>query len=204
MAPTPGTQREDTTLDLLEREDNEVLRLFDELENADGSSVEERAAYGDEAKQLIRHISTREAALMDIIDSLAEFPDLIDLVERLDRYTHERRTLISHLEHMSRGVPGISLNTGQEFDAELAPLARIVRTEIDWELSRAIPLIRRLTDEETRHASLQGADHAAKHAPTNLNPDGPRWYDRAPVISRLITIYDRLRDYPRASRAARH
>jgi hypothetical protein len=29
----------------------------------------------------------------------------------------------------------------------------------------------------------------------NLNPDGPRWWERAPIISRAITLYDRLRDF---------
>jgi hypothetical protein len=42
--------------------------------------------------------------------------------------------------------------------------------------------------------------HSIRHAPTSLSPEGPRWYERAPVISRLLTIYDRLRDFPRASR----
>ena len=42
-----------------------------------------------------------------------------------------------------------------------------------------------------------------KHAPTNLELSGPRWIERAPVLSRLLTIYDHLRDFPRNRAGAR-
>ena len=46
-----------------------------------------------------------------------------------------------------------------------------------------------------RSADLKAA-HVARHAPTNLDPNGARWFERSPVISRFLTIYDRMRDYP--------
>jgi len=49
-----------------------------------------------------------------------------------------------------------------------------------------------------REDELKTAEYLSVHAPTNLHPDGPQWWERAPVISRLITLYDRLRDFPKA------
>jgi hypothetical protein len=46
---------------------------------------------------------------------------------------------------------------------------------------------------------LKSADHICKHAPTNLDPERPRWRERAPIISRLITVDDRLRDFPQGA-----
>ncbi len=62
-------------------------------------------------------------------------------------------------------------------------LIQVVGVEIEWELG----------------VELKTARHLLSHAPTNLHPDGPRWWERAPVISRLITVYDRMRDFPRGT-----
>jgi hypothetical protein len=47
---------------------------------------------------------------------------------------------------------------------------------------------------------MKSAGHVRRHAPINLDPHGPRWWERAPVISRLMTVYDHLRDFPRSRR----
>jgi len=49
---------------------------------------------------------------------------------------------------------------------------------------------------------LKSAARISEHAATNLNPERPRWKERPPIISRLITAYDRLRDFPRGAVAA--
>jgi hypothetical protein len=99
---------------------------------------------------------------------------------------------------MSRGVQGINLNVGQDFDSEMQELERIVGTEIEWELGEAIPqILHAVGDEPGVDDQMKSAHYLQKHAPTNLEPSGPRWIERAPVISRLLTIYDHLRDFPR-------
>jgi hypothetical protein len=47
---------------------------------------------------------------------------------------------------------------------------------------------------------LKSAEHVANHAPTNIHPNGPKWYERAPVLSRLLSVYDRKRDFPQADK----
>ena len=94
----------------------------------------------------------------------------------------------------------MSLNTGQDFDGALRELMGVIGTEIEWDLSDMVPAVSAWLDDRDEGRELASAEHVVRHAPTNLNPAGTRWYERAPVISRLITIYDHLRDYPGAVR----
>ncbi len=57
-------EKEGTALDVLEEEDRRLQELFARLDQNRGTEVEERSAYGDTAKQLIRHMANREAACM--------------------------------------------------------------------------------------------------------------------------------------------
>jgi hypothetical protein len=203
MTNAHGHEHEGTALDVLENEDQTLRVLFVSLDHNLGTGVEERAAYGDIAKQLIRHIANREAALRNVMEGMSGTPSLAGITDRMDLNTEDRRHLISEAEHMSRGVQGINLNTGQDFHAVVKSLADLLISEIEWELSHAIPAIRESTNSASRIESLDSAEHTRKHAPTNLDPSGPRWYERVPVLSRLITVYDHLRDFPRASSGAR-
>jgi len=40
------------------------------------------------------------------------------------------------------------------------------------------------------------ARYAIQNVPTRLNVKGPRWYERAPIVSGMVTLYDHLQDYP--------
>src|SRR5580692_11777348 len=108
-------------LDLLCVQDRALRRLFDELRALDlaPSSVQARARYGDSAKDLIRDVATREAALTEVARAVGGTPGLDDLTPRLEVDRSERRALIDRLEKMSRGVQGINLNMGQDFDGPL-------------------------------------------------------------------------------------
>jgi hypothetical protein len=185
-------------VDLLEEEDRRLRRLFTELRNVRGGSVDERAVYGDLAKEIIRHMATREAAVAEVAPVVSDEPDLQAVAARLEHAMPQRRSLIDRVEKMSRGVQGINLNQGQDFDAELLSAIQVVGTEIEWELDDALPAIRGSIAGTDREAELKSAGHVVRHAPTNLAPGGPRWRERAPVVSRLIALYDHLRDFPRA------
>lgn len=163
----------------------------------------DRADYGQAAKDVIRHVATREAALVAVAESLAGHSGVELVSAHLHHSFGTRRHQIDRVEKMSRGVQGINLNVGQDFDDEIQELERIVGTEIEWELGEAIPQIQHAMGEiPGADDHMKSAQYLEKHAPTNLEPSGPRWTERAPVISRLLTIYDHLRDFPRA-RAAR-
>jgi hypothetical protein len=195
MALRPQTSG--SALDLLEREDLELRRLFAVLRQHRGTSVEDRADYGHAAKDVIRHIATREAALVEVAESVTGRPGLEPVSARMQDSFGTRRRHIDRVEKMSRGVQGINLNVGQDFDDEVQELERIVGTEIEWELGEAIPQIQHALSDAEDADQMKSAHYLQKHAPTNLEPSGPRWIERAPVISRLLTVYDHLRDFPR-------
>jgi len=186
-----------SALDLLETEDLELRRLFSVLRQHRGTSVVDRADYGRAAKDVIRHVATREAALVEVAESVFDRPDLEGMSAQIQGRMGTRRRQIDRVEKMSRGVQGINLNMGQPFDDEMVELEQIVGTEIEWELGEAIPQIQHALSSSDTHAELKSARHVEKHAPTHLEPSGPRWVERAPVVSRFLTIYDHLRDFPR-------
>jgi hypothetical protein len=190
------TMTQGDALDLLEQEDLELRSLFAHMRTNHGDSVVARADYGDLAKTAIQHFATREAALTEVVAVVNDAPELAEVVARIASDTEVRRPLISRVEKMSRGVPPNNLNQGQDFDSALREAIGEVGTEIEWDLDVALPAMKAVIRGSGRSEELKSAQHVARHAPTNLHPGGPRWFERAPVISRLITLYDRMRDYP--------
>ena len=197
------SQATGNALDLLEREDLELRRLFTVLRQHRGETVEDRSDYGNAAKDVIRHIATREAALVEVAGSLSDHEELDEVSAQLQDRMGKRREHIDRVEKMSRGVQAINLNMGQDFDAEMLELEQIVGTEIEWELSEAIPQIQHTMGDSGSDDGMKSARHVEKHAPTRLEPSGPRWVERAPVISRFLTVYDHLRDFPRGRSRSR-
>jgi hypothetical protein len=185
-------------LDLLESEDGELQRLFSEIQESRGGSVDDRARYGDLAKEIIRHLANREAALADLQEVIDDASDVSQLSARLAEGVSDRRQLIDQLERMSRGVQGINLNTGQDFDGALQQIIDVVSSDIESDVTDLIPTAAEWLSRSGREDELSSAEHLVKHAPTNLSPKGPRWYERVRFVSRLVTIYDHLRDFPRA------
>ena len=192
------TKHTGDALDLLESEDRELQGLFSEIQESRGDSVNDRARYGDLAKEIIRHLANREAALVDLQQVVLNASDMSQISARLAEGISDRRCLIDQLEKMSRGVQGINLNTGQDFDAALRRVIDVVSSDIDFDATDLIPTAAEWLSRSGREDELHSAEHVVKHSPTNLSPKGPRWYERAPLVSRLVTIYDHLRDFPRA------
>jgi hypothetical protein len=199
MSSTRNSAREGTSLDLLEAEDLQLRRLFSALRLTRGTSVEDRAQYGDIAKETIRHLATREAAVVDVSKVASEAPNLQEISNRLEEGMRKHRPHIDRVERMSRGVQGINLRVGQDFDGEMEELMQVVGSEIEWELGVALPGLEGSLAAADRQDDLKSARHLMTHAPTSLSPAGPRWWERAPLISRLLTVYDRLRDFPRGA-----
>jgi hypothetical protein len=190
-------------LELLENEDLELRDLFAELRQRRGPSVLDRAEYGDIAKEIVRHVAVREAALIDVAVVASDEPHLGGIASRIEHSRSTSRPHIDRVEKMSRGVQGINLRIGQDFDVEVEELIQVVGTEIEWDLAEAIPELEASLQRSHRQDELKSAKHLRTHAPTKLDPRGPRWHERAPVISRLLTVYDHLRDFPKESRSHR-
>jgi hypothetical protein len=192
-----------TSLDALERENLLLRGLFAQIGESRASSVDGRYDYGNAAKQIIRHLAVRQSSLMNVGNAISKVPALRSTAARMiDRGT-DRRSLIDQVGDMSRTIQGMYLNQGQDFDGPLTALINAVGPEIDWELSDALPLIRRSLSAKDAAKLFSSARYVERHAPTTLNTSGPRWHEHAPVISRLVTIYDHLKDHPRAARNGR-
>jgi hypothetical protein len=194
--------RDATALDVLRNEDRALLRLFDQIRETRGPSVSERWSHGNFAKRLIRRVAVREAGLMDVLSGIRDVAELGTVAHRLSLDSMQRRKLIDEVERMARGKQGMYLNLGQDFEGPLNELMGLMSSDIEWELSEAIPVIERTVSREAT-TRFRSARYVVRHAPTYLNPSGRRWYEHAPVISRILTTFTRLRDYPRAARGER-
>jgi hypothetical protein len=128
-------------LGLLEGEDLELRRLFDQVQRTGRDSVEEQARYGDLAKHVIRHVANRETALRKLDRTVERADELRRVHERLARSSPQRRSLLDQVEGMSRGILGINLNTGQDFDGPFRELVQLVGSEIEWDLDEAVPAV---------------------------------------------------------------
>lgn len=193
----------ETSLDVLRRENQILKALFARISASRGSSVEDRYDYGNAAKQIIRHLATRQAALMNVGRAISEVPAMRPAAIRMVSRGTDRRGLIDELGDMSRAIQSPYLNLGQDFDTPLTNLIEAVSTEIDWELAVAIPYIERTLSASEKTSLLDSARYIQRHAPTTLSTSGPRWYEHAPVFSRMVTLFDHLRDHPRADRVKR-
>ena len=144
-----------------------------------GSSVEEPAEYGHLAKSASRHLATREAALVDVARGASIDLNLQVITERFEASFHVHRPYIDRVEKMSRGVQGINLRVGQDFESDMQDLIQIVGTEIEWELGEALPAIKGSLQRPHVDEQSKSAEHISTHAPTNLDPERPRWRERA-------------------------
>ncbi len=198
---SPNGQR--TSLDVLLRENQILKDLFEQIDASRQSSVEARYDYGNAAKQVIRHLGTRQSSLMDVGTAISRVPALETTAARMVGRGTNRRSLIDELGDMSRSIQGVYLNQGQDFDTPLTALMDALKPEIEWESTQAIPLIERTLSAKEKSRLFESARYVERHAPTRLSVSGPRWWERAPVISRLVTLYDHLRDHPRADRIKR-
>jgi hypothetical protein len=199
----PLPRAHETSLDVLIRENRILKDLFGQISASRQSSVESRYEYGNAAKQVIRHLATRHSSLMDVGNAISKVPALETTAARMIGRAKDRRSPINQLGDMSRSIQSMYLNQGQDFDTPLTALIGTVNTEIDWESAEALPLIERTLNAEERSSLFASARYIERHAPTRLSVSGPRWWENAPVFSRLVTIYDHLRDHPRADRVKR-
>jgi hypothetical protein len=159
-------------VDLLEEEDLQPRQLFTQLHAAPGPSVHERADYRDLDKGTIRHLGTREAAVVEVTRVVSDEPRLERVAARLEDAVPQPRALTDRTEKMPSGERGINLNQGQDFDAELQGVMQVVGAETAWGLDEALPTIR---------GSIAGTDREADSRAPTARPGTPRptWPQRA-------------------------
>jgi hypothetical protein len=129
-------------VDALEDEDLELRRLFTRLHATRGGSVLEQVEYDDLVQRTLGHVSAREAAVTEVTRAASLERGLRRVTSRYLHTRPKRRGLIDRLERMSRRARVAGRNRGDEFDADLHELMRLVSTEIEWDLDEALPAIR--------------------------------------------------------------
>lgn len=189
-------------LDLLEEMDRAVDKLFRHYEESEGPGVVNQASRGSVGKQLVRYLSMREAAKADIARVIDPSTGLGAARTKLIGHVEDRRSALDSLDRMIRHVRAIDISRTRDADGEILRLRAIVGPEIEWELGEGIGTIEAGLATATR-AKLHRSRNLARHAPTQLDPHGSRWYERAPVVGWLLTKWDRMQDRPRPTRASR-
>jgi len=202
MIKSANRKLDDSALELLAEMDRQIPVTLAGIEANRGQGVEDRARYGDLVKRLVRELGEREAASAHVSTVLLDQPTLAEVGTRMQRDASSHRELIARIESMSRGVPGVSLNAGQDIDTELSRLGQMLSTQIAWELDEAIPTVRLGLSEVDRADMFHSARYVRRHALTNIDPKAPRWRERARVVSWILSIVDHLKDYPTAAKRA--
>ncbi len=195
---------ERTSLDVLENEDEFLLRLFEGVAASRGPSVEDRYAYGNLAKEILRHLAIRQACLVNVGGAISLVPKLRATGTRMVERASERRELLDRVVKMARAVQPVSLREGQDFDHDFERLIEAVRLEVEWELATALPTIRSSRRQRGRAALPKRALR------TPPRPDLPEHEGPAVVRARddrLATAHDvraRRRLSPRLSGVAQY
>jgi hypothetical protein len=96
---------------------------------------------------------------------------------------------------MSLNRQPLYLNADQDFDTPFEALADLASDTIEWELVDAIPAVRRAVCPETAARIFSPSRYVTRRAPSKLNPTGPRWYEHAPVVARILTLCQHIREY---------
>lgn len=199
----PTHDEDGTSIDVLRYEDLELQDLLEQLHEVEepleivdepdrSASVLRRYQYRDLVRQVLRHLAIRQAAATDVAAAIRSVPDLRSTATEIIRRATACRPLINDVREMHRKVHMMSLNVAEEFDERLSDLIEMAADTIKWELSDAIPRIEQSVRSQASSPSFHSARYVRHHAPTRLNPRGPQWYERSPVISRWLTIYDHL------------
>jgi hypothetical protein len=196
------TMNNDDAIDLLQEEDESLVALLGEFESFDGPGVVNQSHRGDLAKQLIRHVGSREAAKADILRATNGMPGTESLRESLKGDQQDRRTAINRIDRMIRHVRPLDVSRADGFYETVGHLSQVLHHEIAWELNEGIETLRADLPASVR-ATLHRAHYLRSHAPTQLGVSGLRWYQRMRVMAWVVTKWDHLQDRPRPRPGAR-
>jgi hypothetical protein len=191
------------SLEELEHQDQVLQELLRSIDWDGDGGVEDRYDYGNSAKEIIRHVGTREAAALDVAHGIVDIAELAPTANRMLAADIEIRHHYAEAGRLSRGIRGIDLNVAQDFDAAFWPLASAVEAEVDWELAGELEHIESVVHEQGLAERFHSGQWVRHHAPTSLNPTRERWFERLPVTSFALTLWDHMRDYPKAARGRR-
>jgi hypothetical protein len=191
-----GTRRTGDALDLM-LEQNEVLRAlfvqWSRIEVTPSDPVQAVPANWDRGtvgKLILEHAAVWFAARQDLARVLHDI-GATDAADQLADSSGQLRRLLDRLHDVSAGVQPMSLATGPGFVVLIEEFRDSLRNPLAEEMAWGPRLERLLGDDRGR---LRRAKFLRKHAPTH--PGRRSWREKVPVLTRLHTIYDRLRGIP--------
>ncbi|MCU1496170.1 MAG: hemerythrin cation binding protein [Acidimicrobiales bacterium] len=178
---TEATTGSEDAIAFLERQHEEIRRLFNQVQEAGG---EDKA----EAFQcLVRMLAVHETAEEMVVHPVARRADGAEEVvdARLEEENKAKRAL-ADLEKMGPADP--------EFDAHLQVFRADVDRHATHEENQEFPLLRASLDADTLRAMTDQLRMAESIAPTHPHPHGPESAVGNLVVGPFASIADRVRD----------
>jgi hypothetical protein len=161
----------DDLVDLLEDEDCEIDRLFDEFFSSDGAGDDLRR--GVVGKELVDRLSMHDAANEEIARTLLRDIGRGDLAEQLAQHSRRHRRLVGEVDDISAGVSprDICRSAGRRFDGLITELRELRFEQVRFEVEHVIPTIRHRLSPECQERLAGDVERVRRRATTRHGPD---------------------------------
>jgi len=194
--PRMPTETEDVIV-LLEDEDASIQRmLFDFCHRDEKTEGDGAALSGDLAKSIVHRCAVQDEVKEEVVVGLLEETGHRDIAERVADNSSKRRELVAKLAEFEAGVSPryIQVAAGDEFDATVAELARLLDQHLAYEREEVGPVLRREVSAERRKELASELDRSRRRADPHPRPDQKAPSDRSVVSRRVHAAMSRLRD----------
>ncbi len=157
-------------VDLLQHEDDEIDRLFDEFFSPGCARDDLRR--GAVGKELVDRLSMRDAASEEIARTLLGDMARADLAEKLDWHSRQHRRLVGELDDISAGVSPRDLHRGASgrFDGLITELHDLRHEQVVFAVEQVIPTIRYRLSPRRQQRLAADIDRVRRRATTQPGP----------------------------------
>ncbi len=184
-------------IDVLQHEDYEISRLFDEFFSSDCARDDLRR--GAVGKELVDRVSMQGAANEQIARTLLWDMGRADLAEQLAGQARRQRWLVGELDEISAGVSprDIPRSAGRRFDGLITELRDLRNEQAGFEVEHVIPTIRHRISPQRRARLAGDIDCVRRRATTRPGPDRlsrrQSWLSPSGVLDGIRAAIDRVR-----------
>ena len=201
-----AVRTEDSSLEVLKQEDLNLRHLFERIGQLtdpcfkiigyddQATEVLRRYEYATLAKEILLCLAVRQSAAMDVAKAISAKPELAPTATKIVERGTVCRPIIRELRRMRRSGNPMSLALNTQFEDALRGLLEVSSITIEWELREAIPHIVGSLETDGGVIPFRKAGYVRRHAPRRLCLSGPKWYESAPVVSRLLMLLHRISD----------
>jgi hypothetical protein len=188
-------QRQQDILDLLRKEDDEIVDLFEAYFSP--PSLEDHVRRANIGLELLDRLAIQVEVKEEICHRALADAGRGDLVERLQQGSVRMKELLAELDRMSAGVSprDIHVSRGREFDATVAELRTLTEERVRQEEAELIPAVRQAVPSERLAEMGADLEKLRKRSPTRPRPKDPA-HETPRIVKRVKAAFDHLRDYP--------